>query len=152
MYLLCLLLLLLTSLATLPHPPLSLALASLLSPLVVRLLIFVQSGWVLSGLSSCARSGRRRRVHREKLDLLARSQILLGTPPPPTPTMLCIRRSSSITRSNGKLAGGHISQGHQILEGKKCQVRTTVFSNDAVPLRCTTRLRLALMHQCVPDP
>ena len=114
------------------HPPLPLPLASLLSPLVVRLLIFVQSGWGLSGLSSCARSGRRRRVHREKLDLLAWSQILLGTHPPLTPNRIGIGRSSAIARSNGKLAGGGIYlKVTRYLEGKKVSG-----TDDGIQQRC----------------
>ena len=70
------------------NPPISFPLASALSPLVVRLLIVRRLGWVISVLSSCACSGRRRQEYREKLDLLAWYQRLLGTPAPPIPTGL----------------------------------------------------------------
>ena len=83
----------------------------------------------------------------EKLELLDRSQIsdsILttptstgwrweGTPPPPAPT--------------GRPPGGIHLKVTVDLEDKRSQGQMTVFIINDVPLRCPTRLRLALTHQ-----
>ena len=125
----------------------SLPLASALSPLVLHLLIFGQSGWVLSSSSLCARRGRILWAHIDNIELLTQSQIPLGTPTAPTPTGWGSVGPSSPTVPTGRRPGGIHIKVTRDFEENKCQRRTTVFSNDAVLIRCCTRLWMELMLQ-----
>ena len=105
------------------------------------------SGWVLYGSSLCSHSGRRGWAHRENLDLLVWYQIMLGTPPPPTPTVWGSEGPPSPPAPTGRQTGGiHIKVTGEF-EGGKVQGWTAVFRNDDVLIRFTTRPRLELIHQ-----
>ena len=113
----------------------------------ILLQIFGRLGWVLSVLSSYDFLVRRRLAHREKTELLAWYQRTLDTPP-----LLILKGLGSefplkLTIPTGMRSGGIYLKVTRDLEGKKCQGRTTVFSDDNVPIRCPTRSRLVLMHQ-----
>ena len=129
------------------HPPISLKLTSALSPLVVCVLVVRRLGWVLSGLSSCTCSGRRRWDHRENLEVLAWYQRPLGTPPPPTPIGLGSKGPLTSPMPTGRWPGGIYLKVTGDLEDKKCQGWTAIFSNDAVQICWPTSLRLELMRQ-----
>ena len=70
----------------------------------------------------------------EKLELLTRSQIRLGTSPLPTPTGLGLEGPLPPTVPTGRRSGGIHPKVTIDLEDKTFQGRTTVFSNGAVPL------------------
>ena len=83
----------------------------------------------------------------EKIELLDQSQRLLGIPPSQKPTVLGSEGYLPPPVPTGRLLGGIYLKITKVLEDKKCQVLTTVFSNDAVPLCFPTRLRLELRYQ-----
>ena len=147
MYLLCLLLLLLTAISPIPHPPISLPLASLLSPLVVRLSILVNQGESsLASHHALAQEGGDGSTGRS-LICSPGTKYCWAHIHHPHPTGLGSEGPLPSTVPMGSWPGGIYLKVTRYLEGKNFQVRTTVFSNDAFLLRCTTRLRLALMHQ-----
>ena len=83
----------------------------------------------------------------EEIELIARSQRPLVTPPVLTPTGLESEGHLPLLVPTGIQSGGIYLKVTRYLEGKKYQGLTTVFSNNTDPICCPTRSRHALMHQ-----
>ena len=82
-----------------------------------------------------------------KLDMLAWSQKPGSTLTPPPPTGWGSEGPPPPPAPMGRWTGGIHLKVTGDLEDKKGQVQTTVFTFDAVLLRCPTRSHLAIMHQ-----